>query len=81
MSRAFDLLTKRLGEPMTASKLAALLPGAPIAAKPAPPARGPSSRPSAGPGRACPSTRSAPSSRTLVRASRATLFSRNSGEL
>jgi len=39
VSRAFDLLEKRLGEPMTASKLAALLPGAPIAAKPAPPAR------------------------------------------
>ena len=39
MSRAFDLLTKRLGEPIIASKLAALLPGAPIAAKPAPPAR------------------------------------------
>ena len=39
MSRAYDLLTKRLGEPIVASKLAALLPGAPIAAKPAPPAR------------------------------------------
>ena len=39
MSRAFDLLTKRLGAPVIASKLAALLPGAPIAAKPAPPAR------------------------------------------
>ena len=39
MSRAFDLLAKRLGEPIIASKLAALLPGAPIAAKPAPPAR------------------------------------------
>ena len=39
VSRAFDLLEKRLGEPMTASKLAALLPGAPISAKPAPPAR------------------------------------------
>ena len=39
MSRAFDLLEKRLGEPMTASRLAALLPGAAIAAKPAPPAR------------------------------------------
>ena len=39
MSRAFDLLTKRLGEPIIASKLAALLPGAPISNKPAPPAR------------------------------------------
>ena len=39
VSRAFDLLEKRLGEPLTASKLAALLPGAPISAKPAPPAR------------------------------------------
>ena len=39
MSRAFDLLAKRLGEPLNASKLAALLPGAPISNKPAPPAR------------------------------------------
>ena len=39
VSRAFDLLTKRLGEPVIASKLAALLPGAPISNKPAPPAR------------------------------------------
>jgi hypothetical protein len=39
VSRAFDLLTKRLGEPIIASKLAALLPGAPISNKPAPPAR------------------------------------------